>query len=81
MALKSPEYMQGFTDALVYISYVFEKHSDAFMNKGYLKKKETRLVVSIIDAALRRRETLADVGPNKMNLFIRKDRSADMKEK
>ena len=79
--MKSNEYMQGFTDALIFLSDIFESHSDAFLRKRLLRKKDTRLVVGIIDAAIRRRETLADVGPKKMNLFIRPDRSADLKEK
>lgn len=79
--MKSDEYIQGFTTALVYVSDIFESHSDAFLRKGLLRKKDTKLVVSIIDAAIRRRETLMDVGPKKMNLFIRPDRSAELKEK
>lgn len=79
--MKDESYMRGFTDALVFLSDIFESHSDAFLRKRLLRKKDTRLVVSIIDAAIRRRETLADVGPKKMNLFIRPDRSADLKEK
>lgn len=79
--VKSDEYMQGFTDGLIFLSDIFESHSDAFLRKRLLRKKDTRLVVGIIDAAIRRRETLADVGPKKMNLFIRPDRSADLKEK
>ena len=79
--VKSNEDMQGFTDALIFLSDIFESHSDAFLRKRLLRKKDTRLVVGIIDAAIRRRETLADVGPKKMNLFIRPDRSADLKEK
>lgn len=79
--MKSPQYTQGFTDALVYVSDIFEKHSDAFLAKNYLKKKQTKLVVNIIDACIRRRETLMDVGPKKMNLFIRPDGTASLKEK
>ena len=78
---KSADYEAGFTQALVFISDIFELHSDAFVKKGLLRKKDVRMVVNIIDAAIRRRETLADVGPREMNLFIGKDRSASLKEK
>ena len=78
--MKSPDYMQGFTDALVFVSDIFEKHSDAFLKKHLLRKKDTRLVVNIIDACIRRRETLADVGPKKMDLFVAPNRSASLKE-
>ena len=53
--MKSPEYMQGFTDALVFVSDIFELHSDAFFKKGLLRKKDTKLVVNIINACIRRR--------------------------
>lgn len=79
--MKSPEYMQGFTDALVFVSDIFEKHSNAFLKKKLLRKKDTKFVVNIIDACIRRRETLADVGSLKMNLFVSPDRSVSLKEK
>lgn len=73
--------MQGFTDALCYVSDVFETHSNAFLKRRLLRKKDTRLIVNIIDACIRRRETLADIGPRKMNLYIGADRLAALKEK
>lgn len=73
--------MQGFTDALCYVSDVFETHSNAFLKRRLLRKKDTRLIVNIIDACIRRRETLADIGPRKMNLYIGADRTAALKEK
>lgn len=79
--MKSADYTRGFTDALVFVSDIFEKHSDAFLKKRYFQKKQTKLIVSIIDACIRRRETLMDVGPDKMNLFIRPDWTASVKEK
>ena len=81
VVMKSDEYMRGFTTALVFLSDVFESHSDAFMRKCLLRKKDTKFVVNVIDAAIRRRETLADVGPKQMNIFVRPDRSVDLKEK
>lgn len=79
--MKSPEYMRGFTEALVHISDIFELHSDAFLKKGLLRKKDTKLVVNIINAAIRRREVLADVGGKGMNLFVGRNGSASLKEK
>ena len=79
--MKSSEYMKGFTEALVYISDIFELHSNAFLKSGLLRKKDTKLVVNICNACIRRRETLADVGPRKMDLFVSKDRTASLKEK
>ena len=78
--MKSAEYMKGFTEALVYISDIFELHSNAFMKSGLLRKKDVKLVVNICNACIRRRETLADVGPTKMNLFVSPSRTASLKE-
>lgn len=78
--MKSAEYMKGFTEALVYISDIFELHSNAFMKSGLLRKKDVKLVVNICNACIRRRETLADVGPTKMNLFVSPNRTASLKE-
>lgn len=78
--MKSDEYMKGFTEALVFVSDIFEFHSDSFLKKGLLRKKDTKLVVNICNACIRRRETLAEVGPRKMNLFVSKDRTASLKE-
>lgn len=78
---KSQDYLDGFTQAMVFLSDIFESHSDAFMKKGILRKKDVRLVVSVIDACIRRREVLADIGSRNMNLFVRKDGRVDLKEK
>lgn len=78
--MKSAEYMKGFTEALVYISDIFELHSNAFIKSGLLRKKDVKLVVNICNACIRRRETLADVGPTKMNLFVSPSRTASLKE-
>ena len=78
--MRSPEFINGMTAGMVWISDIFELHTDAFVKKGLLRKKDVKLVLNVIDAAIRRRETLADVGPRNMNLFIGKD-SASLKEK
>lgn len=79
--MKDPLYMQGFTDALVFISDIFELHSKAFLKKKLLREKDTKFVVNVCNAAIERRETLADVGPRKMNLFVSANRSVSLKEK
>ena len=79
--MKSHDFTDGFTAALVYVSDLFESHADALIEKKLMRKRQIKLVVSIIDACIRRRETLADVGPKKMNLFVRPDGRADLKEK
>lgn len=79
--MKSPEYMRGFTEALVHLSDIFELHSDAFLKKGLLRKKDTRLVVNICNACICRREVLSELGAKGVNLFVAPDRSAKIKEK
>ena len=78
--MKSQEYIQGFTEALVFVSDIFELRKNTFVQKGLLRGKDVKLVMNILDACIRRRETLAEVGPRKMNLFIGKDRSVSLKE-
>lgn len=79
--MKSPEYMAGFTEALVHLSDIFELHSDAFLKKGLLRKKDTKFVVNVCNAAISRREVLSEVGARGMNLFVGRDRSVSLKEK
>ena len=78
---KSQDWLDGYVTGLVWISDIFSSHSNAFMKKGLLRKKDITLIVNIIDAAIKRRETLAEVGPRNMHLFVGKDRSASLKEK
>ena len=66
---------------MVWISDVFELHQNAFIKRGIFKKKQMKLILNIIDACIRRRETLADVGPKNLNLFIGKDYSVSLKER
>lgn len=79
--LKSPEYIAGFTAALVFVSDIFESHQQAFMRRRVFRERDIRMILRIIDACIRRRETLADVGPKNMNLFIRPDKTVELKEK
>ena len=80
--MKSLSYLEGFTDALCHISDIFELHSDALMKKHILRKKDTAFIVSVIDAALCRREVLSEVGAKGMNLYISKDKKrVALKEK
>lgn len=79
--MKSQEYMEGFTTALVFVSDLFEQHGKAFLRRGLLREKDTKLVVNVCNACIERREILADVGPKGVDLFVSKNRSAALKEK
>ncbi len=79
--MMTEEYLRGATDTLCYLSDIFERHSSAFVKRKLLRKKDVKLVVGIIDAFIRRREVILDVGPKRVNLFVRPDRTAEFKEK
>ena len=79
--MRSQEFINGMTAGMVWISDIFELHTEAFVKKKILRRKDVKLILNIIDAAIRRRETLADVGPRGMNLFIGANQSASLKEK
>ena len=78
---KSQEWLDGYVAGLIWISDIFESHTNAFARAGLLRKKDVKLVVNIIDAAIRRRELLAEKGSRGVDLFIGKDYSASLKEK
>ncbi len=73
--------MRGMTAGMVFVSDVLEQHSAALARRKILGKNDIKFVLAVIEACLRRRETLAQVGPKKMNLFVRTDGRVDLKEK
>ena len=79
--LKSADWINGYTAGLVWIYDIIASHSNAFMAKKLLRPIDVKLILNIIDAAIMRRETIADVGPRRMNLFVSKNRSVSLKEK
>ena len=78
---KSPDWYEGFTTAMVFLSDIFESHSKGMIEKYRMRKKDLRIVINIIDACIRRREVLAEIGPRNMNLFVSKSGSVSLKEK
>ena len=78
---KSQDWYSGFTTAMVFLSEIFESHSNGLTQKYHMRQKDLRLGVNIIDACIRRREVLAEVGPKNMNLFVSKKGSVSLKEK
>lgn len=78
---RSKEFLDGMAAGLIWLSEILDTHSDALSRKRILNRNDIRFVNAVIDAALRRREVIADVGPKKMNLFIGKDRTVELKEK
>ena len=78
---RSAEWMEGFTTAICFLSDIFERRTKAFYRRKWLRQKDTQLVVAIIDAALRARERMAEIGPGQMNLIFNPDGSFDFVEK
>lgn len=79
--MKSNEYKQGFTDALVYIIDVFDTRKNAMYSRGWFRKKDVTRVVNILYAALRARDKLMEIGPKKMDLIVHKDGTNEFRER
>lgn len=78
---KSKDWYDGYTTAMVWLYDLFDSHSSALVNKGYLHAKDLKLVLNAIDAFIKRRELISDVGPRGVNMFVGKGRSVMLKEK
>ena len=78
---KSQDWYNGYTAGLVWIYDIIESHAGAFVAKRLLRKIDVKLILNIIDAAIQRREVMAEVGPRNMDLFVSKSRSVSLKEK
>lgn len=78
---KSQDWYDGMTSALVWVSDIVEKHQNAFVAKKLLRKIDVKLIMNLLDACLRRRELLAEVGADGVDLYISKRRTVSLKEK
>ena len=80
MDTKSKDYAAGFAAAIVLMYDVFESRSNALHNRG-LRRKDIRLVLSILDAMLISRDKLSTIGPRNMDLIIHKKGQAEFVER
>lgn len=78
---RSKDYADGYLMALLDMSTILETRTSAISCRTGMRIKDIKLIINIIDAIIRRRETVMDVGIKKMNMFIRKDKTVDLKEK
>lgn len=78
---KDKSWYDGFTAALVFISDIVEKHQKGLVTKGLLRKIDVTLIMNLLDACIRRRELLSEVGPDGVDLYISKKRTVSLKEK
>lgn len=79
--IRSREFTDGMTASLVWISDIIEKHQKALVKKGYLRQIDIKFFLNLVDACIRRRELLSEVGADGVNLFIGKNRTVSLKEK
>lgn len=81
MSVQSDEFRKGYTQALLDMYIIFDSHSDAIYSSGKLQRKGITFVLAVIDGIIKRRDTIMDVGPQKMNMFARKNHTVEFKEK
>lgn len=77
---KSKDYYTGFTDALCFISDIFESRGNALYRIG-LRRKHIRMIVAICDAAIRARIKMSEIGPRNMDLVLYKSGKAEFIER
>ena len=56
MAVKSKEYSDGFAAGLIFAMDTFESRSNAIYSRKWLRRKDIKLVVAILDAIFRSRD-------------------------
>ena len=71
---------EGYVTAMVFLYDIFKTRSNALYNRG-LRRKDIKMILAVIDAAICSRNRLAEVGPRNMNLILRGDGTAKFVEK
>ena len=77
---RSKDWQDGYAAAMVFLYDIFESRSNALYNRG-LRRKDIRLILATIDAAIRARDRLSEVGPRNMDLVLKKSGSAEFVER
>lgn len=80
MATKSKDWQDGYAAAMVFLYDIFESRSNALYARG-IRRKSIRLILAVIDAAVRARNRLAEIGPRNMDLVIHKNGTAEFIER
>ena len=66
--------------AMVFLYDIFHSRSNALYARG-LRRKDIRMILSVIDAAICARGRLSEIGPRNMDLVLKKDGSAEFVER
>ena len=77
---RSRDWQDGYAAAMVFLYDIFDSRSNALYNRG-LRRKDIRLILATIDAAIRARDRLSEVGPRNMDLVLKKSGSAEFVER
>ena len=77
----SQQFIEGFTTALIWLEEVFQTRGNAIYSRKWLRRKDIRLVIGIIDAMFRARKKMMTLGPRGMDLILRPDGSFVFREK
>ena len=80
MDTKSKDWNEGYTTAMVFLYDIFKSRSNALYARG-LRRKDIRMILAVIDAAIYARGRMAEVGPRNMDLVLFGDGTAAFKEK
>ena len=80
MGIKSKDWHDGYTTAMVFLYDIFHSRSNALYARG-IKRKDIRMILAVIDAAIYARGRLAEIGPRNMDLVLHNDGTASFIEK
>lgn len=79
--MRGQEFINGMTAGLVWVSDIVEKHQKALVAKKLLRRIDVKLIMNLLDACIRRRELLSEVGADGVDLYVSKKRTVSLKEK
>ena len=77
---RSKDWQDGYAAAMVFLYDIFDSRSNALYRRG-LRRKDIRMILAVIDAAVRARGRLAEIGPRNMDLVLRGNGTAEFVEK
>lgn len=80
MAINDESWQAGYAAAIVLLYDIFESRSDALFRRG-IRRKDIRMILSVIDAMLVARDKIATVGPRNMDLVLYKSGKAEFIER
>ena len=80
MVGKTKEWQEGYATAMVFLYDIFQSRSNALYKRG-LRRKDIKMILAVIDAAIYSRNRLAEIGPRNMDLVLCSDGTAKFIER